>query len=185
MNAPPHLSQSQISHSSVPPLQPYQYYMDHQSSYAPQIAYHSPQVSTQPMIEFPQLDSGLAVPMFTQGYDTISCHNKAMAFLSAVAALRQCTHPKRLRNVAWFKDKAMLAEAQESGQILDEEQLAFLANLGIPDGQAAQTTIPKNDAFQIEDLDAYDSDCDDVDLVLYYLVLYKPWLLIPICHTPK
>ncbi|GKC24953.1 hypothetical protein Tco_1027103, partial [Tanacetum coccineum] len=50
----------------------------------------------------------------------------------------------------------------ESGQILDEEQLAFLADPGIPDGQAAQTTIPNNVAFQTEDLDAYDSDYDDV-----------------------
>ncbi|GJZ32314.1 retrovirus-related pol polyprotein from transposon TNT 1-94 [Tanacetum coccineum] len=39
---------------------------------------------------------------------------------------RQCTQPKRPKNAAWFKEKAMLAEAQESGQILDEEQLAFL-----------------------------------------------------------
>ncbi|GJY49448.1 retrovirus-related pol polyprotein from transposon TNT 1-94 [Tanacetum coccineum] len=54
---------------------------------------------------------------------------------------RKCTQPKRLRNIAWFKEKAMLAEAQESRQILDEEQLAFLADL---------------------DLDAYDSDCNDV-----------------------
>nr|GEU65031.1 hypothetical protein [Tanacetum cinerariifolium] len=38
----------------------------------------------------------------------------------------QCTQPKRPRNATWFKDKAMLAEAQESSQILDEEQLAFL-----------------------------------------------------------
>ncbi|GJT67052.1 reverse transcriptase domain-containing protein [Tanacetum coccineum] len=75
---------------------------------------------------------------------------------------RQCTQPKRPRNAAWFKEKAMLAEAQESGQILDEEQLAFLADPGIPDGQAAQTTIPNTAAFQTEDLDAYDSDCDDV-----------------------
>ncbi|GKA85760.1 hypothetical protein Tco_0807414 [Tanacetum coccineum] len=75
---------------------------------------------------------------------------------------RQCTQPKRPKNVAWFKDKAMLAEAQESGQILNEEQLAFLADLCIPDDQAAQTTISNNDAFQTEDLDAYDSDCDDV-----------------------
>ncbi|GJZ70739.1 hypothetical protein Tco_0634590 [Tanacetum coccineum] len=75
---------------------------------------------------------------------------------------RQCTRPKRSRNVAWFKEKAMLAEAQEAGQILDEKQLAFLADPGIPDGKAAQTTIPNTAAFQTEDLDAYDSDCDDV-----------------------
>ncbi|GKE04857.1 hypothetical protein Tco_1396875, partial [Tanacetum coccineum] len=75
---------------------------------------------------------------------------------------RQCTQSKRPRNAAWFKDKAMLAEAQESGQILDEEQLAFLADPCIPDCQAAQTTIPNNAAFQTKDLDAYDSNCDDV-----------------------
>ncbi|GJV92333.1 retrovirus-related pol polyprotein from transposon TNT 1-94 [Tanacetum coccineum] len=75
---------------------------------------------------------------------------------------RQCTQSKRPRNVPWFKEKAMLAEVQESGQILDEEQLAFLVDLGIPDSQAAQTTIPNTAAFQTEDLDAYDSDCDDV-----------------------
>ncbi|GJS33940.1 retrovirus-related pol polyprotein from transposon TNT 1-94 [Tanacetum coccineum] len=75
---------------------------------------------------------------------------------------RQCTQPKRPRNAAWYKDKAMLAEAQEAGQILDEEQLAFLADLGVPDGQAVQTIIPNNAAFQTEDLDTYDSDCDDI-----------------------
>ncbi|GJT42317.1 integrase, catalytic region, zinc finger, CCHC-type containing protein [Tanacetum coccineum] len=156
------------------------------------------------MNEFPQLDSSLVVLVFTQEDDPIACLNKAMAFLSAVAALRQgksytgagykgnatssgrnntggqarvvkcynyqgeghmarkCTQPKRPRNTVWFKEKAMLAEAQESGQILDEEQLSFLADPSIRDGQATQKTIPNTVAFQIEDLDAYDSDCDDV-----------------------
>ncbi|GJS45532.1 integrase, catalytic region, zinc finger, CCHC-type containing protein [Tanacetum coccineum] len=75
---------------------------------------------------------------------------------------RQCTQPKRPRNATWYKDKTMLAEAQEAGQILDEEQLAFLADLGVPDGQAVQTIIPNNAAFQTEDLDTYDSNCDDI-----------------------
>ncbi|GKC44861.1 reverse transcriptase domain-containing protein [Tanacetum coccineum] len=110
------------------------------------------------------LMQGLIVLVFTQGDDPIACLNKAMAFLLVVAAsrgnniggqarvvkcynfqgeghtTRKCTQPKRPRNAAWSKEKAMLTEAQESGQILDEEQLAFLT----------------------EDLDAYDSDCDDV-----------------------
>ncbi|GKD69559.1 retrovirus-related pol polyprotein from transposon TNT 1-94, partial [Tanacetum coccineum] len=186
---------------------------------------------------FPQVDSGLAVPVFNQGYDPIASLNKAMAFLIAVASsrfhstnnqlrtssnprnlatiqdervtvqqvqgrqgqsyagnsykgnatssrgnnrggqarvvkcynyqgkghmARQCTQPKRARNAAWFKEKAMLVEAHEAGQILDEEKLAFLADPGIRDGQTAQTTIQKTAAFQTEDLDAYDSNCDDV-----------------------
>ncbi|GJZ45619.1 hypothetical protein Tco_0593215 [Tanacetum coccineum] len=73
----------------------------------------------------------------------------------------QRTQPKRPRNGAWYKEKAMLAEAQEAGQIFDEEQLAFLVDPGILIDQA-QTIIPHNAAFQTEDLDTYDSNCDDL-----------------------
>ncbi|GKD23569.1 hypothetical protein Tco_1225272, partial [Tanacetum coccineum] len=52
----------------------------------------------------------------------------------------------------------MLVEPQEAGQILDEEQLAFIADPGIAEVQVAQQTIPYNSAFQTKDLDAYDSD---------------------------
>ncbi|GKA78551.1 retrovirus-related pol polyprotein from transposon TNT 1-94, partial [Tanacetum coccineum] len=49
------------------------------------------------------------------------------------------------------------------GQILHEEQLAFLADLGISEGQATQTVITHNVAYQADDLDAYDSDCDELN----------------------
>ncbi|GJW18176.1 retrovirus-related pol polyprotein from transposon TNT 1-94 [Tanacetum coccineum] len=75
---------------------------------------------------------------------------------------RQCTQPKRPMNSTWFKEKLLLVQEQEAGKELDEEQLAFLADLGILDGQAIQTTIPQNAAFHTDDLDAYDSDCDDI-----------------------
>ncbi|GJZ25909.1 hypothetical protein Tco_0570162 [Tanacetum coccineum] len=75
---------------------------------------------------------------------------------------RQCTQPKRPKNYAWFKEKMLLVQAQESGQELDEEQLAFLADPEVADGQATQTTISQNVAFQTDDLDAYESDCDDI-----------------------
>ncbi|GJT29153.1 hypothetical protein Tco_0909428 [Tanacetum coccineum] len=218
-------------------LEQHESQVNHQTNSVPRIAYHSLHASTQPMTEFPQMDSGLAVHVFNLGDDPIACLNKAMAFLTAVASsrfpstnnqlrtssnprnqatiqddkvtmqqvqgrqgqsytgnsykgnatslegnntggqarvvkcynfqseghmARQCTRPKRPRNAAWFKENAMLAEAQEARQILDEEQLVFLADQGIPDGQAAQTTIPNTTAFQTKDLDAYDSNCDDV-----------------------
>ncbi|GJX66270.1 retrovirus-related pol polyprotein from transposon TNT 1-94 [Tanacetum coccineum] len=75
---------------------------------------------------------------------------------------RQCTQPKRQRNAAWFKEKLMLVEAHEACQILDEEQLAFLADPRISEALVAQQTIPQNLAFQTKDLDAYDSDYDDL-----------------------
>ncbi|GKC57923.1 hypothetical protein Tco_1085521, partial [Tanacetum coccineum] len=127
-------------------------------------------------------DGRLVVLVFNQGDDPITYLNKAMSFLIVVVSsrfpstnnqLRTSSNlrnhatildgkPKRPRNAAWFKENAMLAEAQESGQILDEEQLAFLVDLSIPNGQYAQTTILNTAAFHTEDLDAYDSDCDDV-----------------------
>ncbi|GKA61852.1 hypothetical protein Tco_0761371 [Tanacetum coccineum] len=50
----------------------------------------------------------------------------------------------------------------QAGQILDEEQLAFLVDPGVLDGQAVQTIILNNAVFQTKDLDTYDSDCDDI-----------------------
>ncbi|GKF49476.1 hypothetical protein Tco_0142727, partial [Tanacetum coccineum] len=50
-----------------------------------------------------------------------------------------------------------------SGQVLREEELAFLANPGISEGQATQTVITHNAAYQTNDLDAYDYDCDKLN----------------------
>nr|GEY98951.1 integrase, catalytic region, zinc finger, CCHC-type, peptidase aspartic, catalytic [Tanacetum cinerariifolium] len=41
---------------------------------------------------------------------------------------KECTKPKRKRYDSWFKDKVMLVQAQANGQILHEEELAFLAD---------------------------------------------------------
>ncbi|GJV44341.1 putative nucleotidyltransferase, ribonuclease H [Tanacetum coccineum] len=56
----------------------------------------------------------------------------------------------------------IIVRAQESGQVLDKEQLAFLADPEVVDVQVTQTTIPLNAAFHTDDLDAYDSECDDI-----------------------
>nr|GEV73853.1 hypothetical protein [Tanacetum cinerariifolium] len=52
---------------------------------------------------------------------------------------------------------------QENGQILHEEELAFLADPGITKAQATQTVITHNVAYQADDLDAYDSDCEELN----------------------
>ncbi|GKA65600.1 retrovirus-related pol polyprotein from transposon TNT 1-94 [Tanacetum coccineum] len=126
------------------------------------------------MTESPLMDSGFSIPVFSLGDDLIASLNKAMAFLTAVASLSCKSNatssrgnnasgkPKDKNMLPWYKDKAILVEAQEASQILDEEQLAFLADLGVPDGQAVQKIIPNNAAFQTEDLDTYDSECDDI-----------------------
>ncbi|GJZ03867.1 retrovirus-related pol polyprotein from transposon TNT 1-94 [Tanacetum coccineum] len=71
---------------------------------------------------------------------TVICYNcKEEGYMS-----KQCTKPKRKHDDSWFKNKVLLVQAQESGQILQEEELEFLADPGIPE-------------------DAYDSDCDELN----------------------
>ncbi|GJT86238.1 ribonuclease H-like domain-containing protein, partial [Tanacetum coccineum] len=63
---------------------------------------------------------------------TVICYNcKEEGHMS-----KQCTKPKRKRDDSWFKDKVLLVQAQASGQILHEEELAFLVDPGILEGQA-------------------------------------------------
>ncbi|GJZ58054.1 hypothetical protein Tco_0613548 [Tanacetum coccineum] len=141
-----------------PPLhqQPYQAPVVYQQAYEAYVVhYQSPTV-------FPQLDSGLVVPKFLPTDDPIKSLNKAMAFLSEGHIARQCTQPKRAQNSEWFKENMLLAQAQEAGVALDEEQRAFLVDTGkrvdsCLNAQALTTTT----IFQTNDLDAFDYDCDE------------------------
>ncbi|GKC26264.1 hypothetical protein Tco_1033558 [Tanacetum coccineum] len=138
------------------------------------------------------LMQGLAILVFSPGDGPITYLNKAMAFLTAVASSRFPSTNNQLRTSSNLRNQAIIQEGRvtvqqvqrrqgqsysgngykgnatssggtnATGQILDEEQLAFLADLGIPDGQSIQTIIPNNAAFHNEDLDTYDSDCDDI-----------------------
>nr|GEX10697.1 hypothetical protein [Tanacetum cinerariifolium] len=76
---------------------------------------------------------------------------------------KQCTKPKRKRDAKWFKDKVLLVQAQANGQVLQEEELEFLADPGTAESSSNQTVITNNAAYQADDLDAYDSDCDEIN----------------------
>nr|GEX34440.1 reverse transcriptase domain-containing protein [Tanacetum cinerariifolium] len=76
---------------------------------------------------------------------------------------KQCTKPKRKMDEAWFKNKVLLVQAQVNGQILHEEELEFLENPWIAEAQTTQYVITNNAAYQADDLDAYDSDCDKIN----------------------
>ncbi|GKA99265.1 gag-pol polyprotein [Tanacetum coccineum] len=75
---------------------------------------------------------------------------------------RQCPKPKRKRDATWFWDKVLLVEAQGNGKVLNEEELEFLADPGIVEGPVTQSVITHNAAYQVDDLDAYNSDCDEI-----------------------
>nr|GEU93297.1 reverse transcriptase domain-containing protein [Tanacetum cinerariifolium] len=90
---------------------------------------------------------------------TIICYNcKGEGYTS-----KQCTKAKRKQDDSWFKDKVLLVQAQENDQILHEKELACLADPGITEGQATQTVITHNAAYQADDLYAYDFDCNELN----------------------
>nr|GEZ23589.1 retrovirus-related Pol polyprotein from transposon TNT 1-94 [Tanacetum cinerariifolium] len=74
---------------------------------------------------------------------------------------RQCLKPKRKRYAIWFRDKVLLVEANGNGKALNKEELEFLADHGVAEGPVTKTVNTHNAAYQADDLDAYDSDCDD------------------------
>nr|GEY36332.1 retrovirus-related Pol polyprotein from transposon TNT 1-94 [Tanacetum cinerariifolium] len=98
-------------------------------------------VNPQQQSKFSQFDSGLTVLVFKQGDDPIDAINHVMSFLSTVVTSRFLT----------------------TNNILHDEELQFLADPRIPEGQATQSVITHNVAYQADDLDAYDSDCDELN----------------------
>ncbi|GJR28048.1 retrovirus-related pol polyprotein from transposon TNT 1-94 [Tanacetum coccineum] len=77
---------------------------------------------------------------------------------------KQCTKPKRKRDETWFNDKVLLVSSSTHVvKLYLEEEIAFLADPGLPDIQTSQTVITHNAAYQADDLDAYDSDCDELN----------------------
>nr|GEZ29442.1 hypothetical protein [Tanacetum cinerariifolium] len=76
---------------------------------------------------------------------------------------KQCSKPKRKRDAEWFKDKVLLVQAQANRQVLQEEELEFLADPRTAETSSNAHVVTNNAAYQADDLDAYDSDCDELN----------------------
>nr|GEV45300.1 hypothetical protein [Tanacetum cinerariifolium] len=115
-----------------------------------------------------------------KGDDPIDAINHMMSFLTAVVTSRYPPTNNQLRNSSnpdnklplimeesrynQFRGDTLLSLlAQANGQILHEEELAFLADPEIAEAQTTQNVITHNAAYQADDLDAYDSDCDEIN----------------------
>nr|GEV70927.1 hypothetical protein [Tanacetum cinerariifolium] len=83
--------------------------------------------------------------------------------LTAGHMSKQCAKPKRKRDEVWFKDTVLLVQAQANRQVLHEEELEFLADPGIAKVQSTQYVVTNNDAYQADDPDDYDSECDEIN----------------------
>ncbi|GJS01808.1 hypothetical protein Tco_0318316 [Tanacetum coccineum] len=137
------INQSPTPHSITYPPNNYQTSVHHNvyspSSSIPQIEY-SPTVNQQS--EFPQLDSGLTIPVFKHGDDPIDAINHVMSFLSAVVTSRYPTTNNQLRNSSNPRQQATINDGRVTVQPVQGRQISYVA---------------------ADDLDAYDSDCDELN----------------------
>ncbi|GKB42282.1 hypothetical protein Tco_0887224 [Tanacetum coccineum] len=163
---------------------------DQLHAYLKQHEVHANEVLNQQthLAEFPQIDSGLAVLMFKQGDDHIDAINKMMSFLFTVVSSCFPTTNNQLRNSSNPRQQATIHDGRVtvqpvqgrqssfaagtsgtranisgigSGKVLNEEELEFLADPEVVEGPVTQMVITHNEAYQADDLDAYDSDCDN------------------------
>ncbi|GJW30392.1 hypothetical protein Tco_0047267 [Tanacetum coccineum] len=151
------------------------------SSPIPQLEY-PPQINQQS--EFSQQDSGLIVPVFQKGDDPIDAINHMMSFLTAVVTSRYPTTNNQLRNSSNSRQQATINNGREQVEAILENRGRLFATTAkekvtcpdsapnqrekwmihdIPEGQSTQTVITHNAAYQADDLDAYDSDCDELN----------------------
>ncbi|GJU83778.1 retrovirus-related pol polyprotein from transposon TNT 1-94 [Tanacetum coccineum] len=93
-----------------------------------------------------------------------------MSFLSAIVTSRYPTTNNQLRNSSNLRKQATINDGRVTLQPVQGrqisfamEELAFLADPGIVEGQSIQTVITHNADYQADDLDAYDSDCDELN----------------------
>nr|GEY72834.1 hypothetical protein [Tanacetum cinerariifolium] len=159
---------------------------------------------------------GLVVPVFNLGDDPIAWLNKEITFLTVVASLRFPSTNNQLRtssnpiNQATIQDdKVTMQQVQgmqgqsyagnsykgnatsSRGNVTGGQARVVkcynFQNPGILGGQAVQKTIPNTVAFQTEDLDAYDSDCNDISNAKAVLVTnlssYDSNVLLEVPHS--
>nr|GEU40957.1 retrovirus-related Pol polyprotein from transposon TNT 1-94 [Tanacetum cinerariifolium] len=120
------------------------------------------------------LDSSLTVSVFKQGDNLIDAINHMMSFLSVVTS-RYPTTNNQLRNSSNPRQQATINDGRVTLQPVQGRHISFATgttmtytpgasgNPRIAEGQVTQTVITHNAAYQADDLDAYDTDCDKLN----------------------
>nr|GFA55781.1 hypothetical protein [Tanacetum cinerariifolium] len=156
---------------------------------APQIDYAP---ITHHLSEFSSPETGLVVLVFQKGDDPIDVINHMMSFLTLVVTSRYPVTNNQLRTSSNPRQQATINDgrvtiqpiqgrqnhmsagslrpfASGSGgtsgrqRVLQEEELDFLADPGTAESSTNPSVVTTNAAYQADDLDAYDSDCDELN----------------------
>nr|GFA53950.1 hypothetical protein [Tanacetum cinerariifolium] len=167
------------------------------SSSIPQMEY-APTVRQQ--TEFSPPDTGLVVLVFQKGDDPIDAINQMMSFLTSVVTsrypptinqLRTSSNPRQQATINNGRVTIQPIQGRQNSMIVGlsrpytsgssgtsekqrEEELVFLADPGIAETSSTQYAVTNNAAYQADDLDAYDSDCDELNSAKIALIENLP-----------
>nr|GEW60472.1 hypothetical protein [Tanacetum cinerariifolium] len=164
---------------------------------APQIDYaliaHHPSKFSSP-------ETRLVVPVFQKGDDPIDAINHMMSFLTSVVTSRYPAINNQLRTSFDPRQQATINDGRVTIQptqgrqnhmsasssrpfalgsggtsgrqrVLQEEELDFLADTGTAESSTNPSVVTTNAAYQANDLDAYDSDCDELNSAKVALIV--------------
>nr|GFA97598.1 hypothetical protein [Tanacetum cinerariifolium] len=119
--------------------------------------------------EFSSPENGLVVPVFQKGDDPIDAINHMMSFLTYVVASRYPATNNQLRTSSNPRQQATINNGRVAIQPIHERQNNMLTGSSrlfassTPESSSNQIVVTNNAAYQADDLDAYDSDCDEIN----------------------
>nr|GEX77023.1 retrovirus-related Pol polyprotein from transposon TNT 1-94 [Tanacetum cinerariifolium] len=139
------------------PLNDFQSTVNHNvyypSSSMPHVEY-SPAVH--PQSGFSPPDTRIVVLVFQKGDDPINAINHMMSFMTLVITSRYPSTNNQPRTSSNPRQHATINNGRE-------EELEFLADPRIAETLSTQYAVTNNVAYQADDLDAYYSDCDELN----------------------
>nr|GEV12974.1 hypothetical protein [Tanacetum cinerariifolium] len=130
------------------------------SSSIPQVEYA---LSIHQQSKFSKLDIGLVVPVFQKCDDHIDVINHIMSFLTTVVTSRYPPTNNHLINSSNPRQHATINNGRVTVQPIQRSQNSLAADPGIAEAQSTHHVITNNAAYQADDLDAYGSDCDEIN----------------------
>nr|GEY92576.1 hypothetical protein [Tanacetum cinerariifolium] len=83
---------------------------------------------------------------------------------------KQYTKPKRKRDEAWLRIRCFWFKLKQIDKLFMRRSWNFLADPGIAKTQSTQYVVTNNAAYQADDLDAYDSDCNEINSAKFALM---------------
>nr|GEX86351.1 hypothetical protein [Tanacetum cinerariifolium] len=113
--------------------------------------------------EFHANEVRLRHELFQKGDDPIDAINHMMSFLTVFVTSRYPPTNNQLRNSFNPRQQATINNGRVTIQPMQGRQNSLAADPGVAEVQTTQYVITNNATYPADDLDAYDSDCDEIN----------------------